>query len=276
MVSSERASHQARRIAQTPKTFTNWGSVLADMAREKVGRGPETLVFHTRGGLTIECPNRPGARVPIYEIFAEDCYHFDWFLGSLAGQPLEVIDIGGQIGTFACRLAQLQPQATIRTYEPSPTTASFLRKNIERNGFADRVTVVQEALAASIGTAEFDDNEGGSGENSLVGGARGSLATVTVQTTTFDAAVAATAGSVNVVKIDCEGGEYDLVGASSKETWASVQRLVLEYHPVGEHGWDELRAWFEGVGLSVQREEPLGPGYGVVWLSREPLGPFDG
>ena len=275
MVTSKRATHQARRIRQTPQTFTNWASVLADMAREKVGRGPGTLTFRTRSGLTIECPNRPGARVPIYELFAEDCYHFEWFLGPLATSPIQVFDVGGQIGTFACQLAQLNPQAAIRTYEPSPTSAAFLRANIEQNGFADRVTVQQEALAASIGTAEFDDNEGGSGENSLVSGARGNLATVTVQTTTFDAAVAAAGGRVDVVKIDCEGGEYDLIGASAPESWASVQRVVLEYHPVDGHAWDELRTRFADVGLSVQREEPLGPGYGLVWLSREPLGRYE-
>src|SRR5258708_696798 len=113
------------------------------MGSERVGRGPESLTFNTRAGLTIECPNRPGARVPIYEIFAEDCYHFEWFLGPLAGRPIGVLDVGGQIGTFACRLAQLQSQATIRTYEPSPTSASVLRGTAVRNGFVDRVTAVQ-------------------------------------------------------------------------------------------------------------------------------------
>jgi FkbM family methyltransferase len=268
-------AHTAKRVMQTPRTFSNWASVLIDMAKEKVGHGPDTLTFVARSGLSIACPNRPGARVPIYEIFAEDCYHFEWFLGPLAGRPLQVLDVGGQVGTFSCRLAQLQPQATIRTYEPSPTTASFLRQNIERNKFGDRITVVQQALAGFIGTAEFDDNEGGSGENSLVTGTRGSLATttVTVETTTFDAAVAASPAPIDLVKIDCEGGEYDLVSASSPASWASVQRLVIEYHPVAGHSWDELRSWFEGVGLSVQHEES-GGGVGVVWLSRDPLPPL--
>jgi len=259
------------RVWQTPRTFSNWATVLADMAREKIGRGPATRTFNTRGGLVIQCPNKPGARVPIYEIFAEDCYHFEWFLGPLSGQPLQVLDVGGQIGTFACRLAQLEPKATIRTYEPSPTSASVLRGNVERNKFADRVTVVEAALAGSVGTAEFDDNEGGSGTNSLVG-AQGSSATVTVNTTTFDAAVAALPAPPNVVKIDCEGGEYDLVAASSPESWAAVERLVIEYHKVPGHSWDELRTWFGGVGLAVEHEEPLGEDLGVVWLSREPLG----
>ena len=262
------------RVWQTPRAFSNWAAVLADMAREKVGRGPETLTFHTRAGLVIECPNRAGARVPIYEIFAEDCYHFAWFLGELSGQPLNVIDIGGQIGTFSCRLAQLEPKATIRTYEPSPTSASVLRRNVERNGFVDRVTVFQEALAATIGTAELDDNEGGSGKNSLVGAQGSSVATVTVKTTTFDAVVAAAGVPIKVVKIDCEGAEYDLVAASSPESWATVDRLVIEYHNVPGHSWEELRSWFEGVGLSVQRLEPLGEGLGVAWLSREALALF--
>lgn len=271
MASTEHARHQAMRVWQTPRTFSNWATVLADMAREKVGRGPETLTFDTRQGLVIECPNRAGARVPIYEIFAEDCYHFEWFLGALSGQPLYVLDIGGQIGTFACRLAQLEPKATIRTYEPSPTSASVLRGNVERNGFGDRITVIEEALAATVGTAELDDNEGGSGTNSLVGAQGRSGATITVATTTFDAAVAALPAPPNVVKIDCEGGEYDLVAASSPENWAAVERLVIEYHKVPGHSWDELRTWFGGVGLSVQHHEPLGEGLGVVWLSREPL-----
>jgi FkbM family methyltransferase len=255
-------------VFQTPKAFSNWPTVLMDMAREKMAKGPSTLTFVARSGLRMECPNVPGARVPLYEIFAEDCYHFDWFLGPLAGHPLRVLDIGGQVGTFSCRLAQLQPQAVIRTYEPSPATAGFLRRNVERNGFSDRVTVLQAALAASVGTAEFDDNGAGSGQNSLVSGARGTVGTVTVETTTFDAAVHS--APVDLVKMDCEGGEYDLVYASSPESWASVQRLVIEYHVVAGQSWDELRSWFEKVGLTVQYEDSHG-GLGVAWMSRDPL-----
>jgi FkbM family methyltransferase len=262
------------RVLQTPKAFSNWPVVLLDMAREKVGQGPPTLTFNARSGLRMQCPNVPGARVPLYEIFAEDCYHFSWFLGSLNRQPLQVLDIGGQVGTFSCRLAQLQPQAKITTYEPSPTTAEYLRGNVARNGFAGRVNVVEAALAATEGTAEFDDNGAGSGENSLVSSARGTVGTVTVQTTTFDKAVAAAGAPIDFVKMDCEGGEYDLVYASSPSNWESVQRLVIEYHDVAGQSWDELRGWLEKVGLTVQREEPIGNGLGVAWMSRTPLGPL--
>ncbi len=276
MNSGVQASRFAKRVMQTRRAFVNWRSVLVEMAWEKVGRGPGELTFETRSGLRVCCPNVPGARVPIYEIFAEDCYHFEWFLGPLGQRPLQVLDVGGQVGTFACRLAQIHPLANIRSFEPSPTSASFLRRNVWRNNFDDRIKVVQLALASAEGTAEFDDNGAGSGENSLSsrpadGRAHGS--TITVPTTTFDTVIAAMDQPAEFVKIDCEGGEYDLVYGSSQTSWSSVRRLVIEYHPVPGQRWDELRAWFAGVGLTVQLEEVSGE-VGVAWLSRDPLVPL--
>jgi FkbM family methyltransferase len=260
-----------RRVGQTPRTFANWLPVLSDMARERMGRGPKTLSFATRSGLRIDCPNQPGARVPIYEIFAEDCYRLEWFLGPLLQRPVQVIDVGAHVGTFSCRLSQLHPQATIVAFEPSSTSASFLRRNVEQNGLGDRVTVFELALAATTGYAVFDDNGGGSGLNGLVsaGHTTGTAAPTKVQTIAFDEAVAAAPAPVDIVKIDCEGGEYDLVLSSSPVSWASVQRLVIEYHPVDGRSWDELREWFADAGLHLQHESTLN-GYGCAWLSREP------
>lgn len=264
---------RARRIAQTQRTFTNWAPMLRDMALERVGRGPQSLRFHTRSGMTIDCPNRPGARVPIYEIFAEDCYRFEWFLGPLLHRPIQVIDIGGHIGTFSCRLAQLHPQATITAFEPSPTTAHYLRRNVEQNGMSARVTVREQALAGSSGYAVFDDNGAGSGLNGLASAGHSTGTAVKVEAVSFDDVVSGLGAAVDVVKVDCEGGEFDLVLNSSPDSWTSVQRVVLEHHPVAGHSWPELRAWFEAIGLHEQEEDFAGY-HGCVWLSRDPLPVF--
>lgn len=264
---------RARRIAQTARTFTNWAPMLRDMALERVGHGPQTLRFHTRTGISIDCPNRPGARVPIYEIFAEDCYRFEWFLGPLLRRPIQVIDVGGHIGTFSCRLAQLHPQAVITAFEPSPTTAHYLRRNVEQNAMSDRVTVREQAVAGSSGYAAFDDNGAGSGLNGLKNAGHSTGTAVKVEAVSFDDVVAGLGAPVDVVKVDCEGGEYDLVLGSSPQSWVSVQRVVLEHHPVAGHGWPELREWFEAAGLHEQEEDFAGF-HGCVWLSREPLPAF--
>jgi FkbM family methyltransferase len=264
-----------RRLVQTPRTFTNWAPILRDMALGRAGRGPDSLSFQTRTGLRIDTPNRPGARVPVYEIFADDSYRFEWFLGPLLRRPIRVLDVGGHVGTFSCRLAQLHPQAEITAFEPSATTADYLRRNVEQNGVADRVTVVQQALAATTGHAVFDDNGAGSGLNGLVatGNNSGTGVATEVETLAFDDAIASAGGPVDVVKIDCEGGEYDLVLGSSPASWSTVQRVVIEHHPVTGHSWPELRAYFAGVGLQEQEEDFVGL-HGCVWLSREPLPHF--
>jgi FkbM family methyltransferase len=270
-------SHGVKRVVQSPTAFSNWPKVLTDMALGSVGRGPESLSFATRTGLRIDCPNVPGARVPVYEIFAEDTYRMDWFLGTLRDRPIQVIDIGGHVGTFACRLAQLHPGATIRTFEPSPTTARYLRRNVEQNGLSGRVTVFERALAAARGFAELEDNGGGSGLNGLVSAGHASAVgtSTRVETVAFDEVVADGAAPVDLLKIDCEGGEYDLVYGSSPASWASVQRVVLEYHEVPGQTWPKLRDWFAGVGLNVVRHLPSSEYLGAAWLSREPLPALD-
>lgn len=266
-------THGARRMVQTPGAFRNWPSVLGDMALGRLGRGPATLHFATRAGPAIDCPNQPGARVPVYEIFAEDCYRLGWFLGGLLWQPIHVVDIGAQVGTFACWLAHLHPQATVTAFEPSPTTAEFLRANVAQNGLVHRVAVDERAVAGSRGAAAFEDNGGASGTNGLVAtGHRLATAVIEVQTVTFDDVVAGAPAPVDVVKMDCEGGEYALVYASSPASWRSVRRLVLEHHQVAGESWVELRRWFADIGLHVQHEEP-GDGVGAAWLSRDPIGP---
>lgn len=265
------ASLALRRIGQTPTTFSNWPQLLVGLFGSKVRRGPAELTFRTRDGQVITAPNAPGARVPPYEVFAEDCYDLVWFLGDLAGRSINALDIGAHVGSFSCLLGRVHPEATIDCFEPSADTARFLFRNIEQNGLTDRVTPHQRALAGENGWAVFDQQGAGSGHNHLSfdGVVQGSAAEV--ETVTFDAVVAAASGPVELVKMDCEGGEYDLVYRSSPESWVNVRRLVLEYHAVEGESWEELRSWFARVGLHVVRNVMGTPGLGVAWLSRDPL-----
>jgi FkbM family methyltransferase len=260
----------AKRLVQTPRTFSNWAPIMRDMALGRGGRGPATLVFETRSGLRIDTPNRPGARVPLYEIFAEDCYRLEWLLGPLLRRPIQVLDIGGHVGTFSCRLTQLHPQASITAFEPSATTADYLRRNVQQNGVADRVTVMQCALSGSTGTAVFDDNGAGSGLNGLAAAGHSSGTATQVKTISFDDAVVGAGAPIDLVKIDCEGGEYELVLQSSPDSWSSVQRVVIEHHPVAGHDWSELRDYFAAVGL-IEQDQVTFEQYGCTWLSRDPL-----
>jgi FkbM family methyltransferase len=267
--------YNLRRVAQTPRTFSNWPEVLRHLGGSAVGREQQALTFRVRSGPTLTTPNVPGARLPIYEQFADDCYDLDWVLGP-AGR-VQVLDVGSHVGAFTTNVASRRPDVWVECYEPSPASADYLRRNVEQNGLAERVHVHQQAMAAEKGTAELDDNAEGSVHNGLVRDgerlvhgedAPGQRRVITVETTTFDQAVADAPYPVDVVKMDCEGGEYALVYASSPESWKTVQRVVMEYHPVEGETWAQLRDWLAGFGLTVVRHEENGPGLGTAWLER--------
>ena len=119
----------------------------------------------------------------------------------------------------------------------------------------------------------FDDNHGGSGLNSLIGTGKGKgpVTATKVETVAFDEVVSTLSAPIDFIKMDCEGGEYDLTYGSSPDSWASVQRLVLEYHDVEGQSWADLRDWYENVGLRVVREMPANDALGTAWLTREPV-----
>ncbi len=271
------AWYEARRVAQTRSTFANWPALLREMAGQRIGRGGTQLQFVTRDGMRLACPNIPGARLPMYEQFADDCYDLAWVLGATSAGPMCVLDIGAHVGAFAVNVARSRRDVHVECYEPSPQTATFLQHNVDTNGLGDRVRVHRSAMAAAEGTALLDDNSGGSVHNGLVKAdhrlvdgddSLGRRGTITVSATTFDRAVAAAPAPVEVVKMDCEGGEYELVYSSSAASWATVQRVVMEYHPVAGESWQRLSGWFAEIGLRVVRHVSDSPGLGTAWLER--------
>lgn len=255
---------RGRRVLQTTR-FANPGRVLFDLAASRTPLRREELQFELRDGVRIVAPNFPGARVPVYEIFVEDAYHLPQLTRGLRPDAV-VLDIGGHIGCFSVAVARSLPGATVNTYEASPLTAEYAERNVRGNGLTDRVAVSRCAMSDHVGTLEFADNGRGSGLNGITAPS-GSTVT-SVPCVTFDEAVARAGGRVDLVKIDTEGAEFDIVLASSPESWASVQRVVLEYHPVDGHHVTELERFFEAAGLHVVhrvgREE-----IGGLWLSRD-------
>ena len=253
----------ARRVRQT-FAFANGPGVLAGLGSSLTPwRRPE-LRFRTRGGLMIACPNHAGARVPVYEVFAEDAYRMDELVEGLPPQPV-VLDIGAQIGCFSLAVARRLPEATVHAYEASPSTARWLERNVRDNALGSRVTAYAVAVSDHEGTLELADNVHASALNGLTA-TQGSL--VTVPCRTFAGAVADAGGRVDLVKLDTEGAEYAIVLGSRPEDWSGVRTLVMEYHDVPGHSWAELAAFLADAGLHEVAHEPAGPRQGTVWLRR--------
>lgn len=256
----------ARRVRQTLTGFNNGPALLADMARQAVSGKPAEITFQVDSDCGITVPNRPGARVPVYEIFVEDEYQIDWFTADLT-QPI-ALDIGAHVGCFSVAFARRHRDAEIHAYEASPSTAQYLHRNVTDNDFASRIHANNLAVQAVAGSLEIADNGAASGHNGVLH-LNETAERVVVRSVSMADALVAGGRTADVVKIDTEGGEYDMVLGSDPADWSSVRRVVLEYHDLPGHSWEELEAFFVSAGLGLIRREQFGPRLGMAWLSRD-------
>jgi len=63
---------------------------------------------------------------------------------------------------------------------------------------------------------------------------------------------------VDLLKLDCEGAEYEILMNATEETLAKVQRIVMEYHNVdADHTHVQLIRFLESVGYTVSWEQNI-------------------
>jgi hypothetical protein len=75
--------------------------------------------------------------------------------------------------------------------------------------------------------------------------------------------------TVDLLKFDAEGAEYDALLGTPVDTLTRVRRAVIEYHDVPGHSWAELHGHLGAAGLDVVAQEEVTDRLGVAWLARD-------
>jgi FkbM family methyltransferase len=85
--------------------------------------------------------------------------------------------------------------------------------------------------------------------------------------------------TVNLLKIDCEGSEYEVLRSIDAACWARIQRLVIEYHDIGlDRNHVELVEILRTNGFEVEAIHAtggalaalLGIRVGMIWAKKRP------
>jgi FkbM family methyltransferase len=162
---------------------------------------------------------------------------------------LTVIDIGATVGCFSLWALRLAPDAQVVAVEPNIKVYPFLVKNLQANGFASRARTLRLALGAV------------SGYGAVVDKTFSTLATVVpvsfdsptaVRVVTLDQLMdEVSITKCDLLKIDCEGAEYDLVLGSTNDVLGRFATIVCEFHPRPDHSVPELSKRLEEAGFSV-------------------------
>jgi FkbM family methyltransferase len=201
-----------------------------------------TVTVRLRSGGTIRCRiNELFAVVEVFALATYDTDGIDWAAAA------NIVDVGANVGAATIWMARRAPAARIVAVEPSPEALASLRGNVKANGLEDRVTVVGCALGAVAGTALLAT--GGTTVSQGVKVATGPSVPVAVKNL---ASVMESADmvTVDVIKMDCEGAEYEIIRSMGSELLLRVKAVVGEYHPLSGHSPEELEHDLRAAGFS--------------------------
>jgi FkbM family methyltransferase len=217
----------------------------------------QTMRFRMRDGSSIRSRIVDGGGLlSVYVDHDYDVPGVDW------PAARTIVDIGAHVGSFTVWAARRSPRARLVAVEPNPETFQLLTQNIRDNGLQDRVITVNSAIAAAPGIGSLELVEHSLGTRLARGTGTGHR--VNVQTL---AELLADAGLVDVdlLKMDCEGREYEVFEAIGSELLRSVRVLACEYHPEPNRDVEELDRMLHWAGFKVQRPDSR---LGVLWATR--------
>lgn len=166
-----------------------------------------------------------------------------------------VVDVGANIGTFTIYAKHTLPAARVIAIEPEVGNFSLLHDNVSLNGFSESVTCINSALCASEGEIDLFVVDSSSGKNSTKHQFPGAQ-TVTVSCTTLDVVFAQhNITRCDLLKIDCEGAEYDILFNASPEVLNCVGSIILEWHGVDNYSDRDLVVFLERNDFRVERDD---------------------
>lgn len=174
-----------------------------------------SFTFQTR-------PNTTDDRI-VREVYIENHYRVP---SDLKGKS--VIDIGANIGAFSILCAERG--ADVLAFEPEPNNFQLLLRHIKESGFEDKITPMLMGVGGE-GIHKLYVNPQNYGANSKFIknnlGLKEDTFVYMYMTNDF--------GTGDIVKIDCEGGEIEVLKALIRTPNKLPEMMIVEFHESPEN-----------------------------------------
>lgn len=251
-----------RRLAQDfgiVRMAKNWPQLL----RAKAANEPFSKIV-LRNGVIFESPAEVALNFLFHEIWLDEFY-------APKGYEIKandtVVDIGANIGVFALWAATRAENVRVKSYEPFPKNAEYFAANLKLSGLMN-VEFTAAAVADKEGfrTLHVDDSwilhslaEKGSNEQG-----------VEVKCVSLDL-VFSDLDRCDLLKLDCEGGEYEILYAASDKSLQKIGRMVCEFNVLDSElrNGNALQEFLSKNGFVVEEMKMLDPGSGFLCAKRE-------
>ena len=166
-----------------------------------------------------------------------------------------IIDIGAGIGEFTLFAAIEHPNSFVYAFEPFPQSFKLLQENVRLNNTVN-VELFSEAIGAVTGSLTLDMTGSEPLQTRSVDYAESSLLNdrLIVQSLSLsDVFDQLSIDKCDLLKLDCEGAEYQILFNAPENVFTRVQRIIMEYHDnIEDYQHDELVAYLTNKGFNVR------------------------
>lgn len=137
-----------------------------------------------------------------------------------------IIDIGGHIGLFALYASQFCKKGQIYSFEPVIENYNLFLKNVESNNLTN-IKVFNTAVSKSDGKINLFLNEDQAAHSIFTKSESiNEVNSITLQSIFEDNKIK----NCNLLKIDCEGAEYEILENLPTEYFIKIQKIIIECH----------------------------------------------
>lgn len=142
-----------------------------------------------------------------------------------------ILDIGAHLGTFTVLAAKMCPNGKIYAFEPNPENFTILTKNIKLNNLKN-VEPIKKAVGDKTGKRIFFINPADSDRHTIVKNCTvNEKEFIRIESISLsDFINEKKLDRIDLLKVDCEGCEYELFNKENIETLKYIKQIIMEVH----------------------------------------------
>lgn len=209
-------------LFRLPGYTKNWAAIIL---KELFLPKGSCIRYHLRNSISLTIRAKSFDKFIVQEIQTGS---YDIALKELSESPV-VIDAGAHIGVFATKVLSKFPKARLFCIEPIPDNLELLRKNLSDNAIAGNVTVIESLLSKSEGIKTiYERKDHSAGFNLYMPTEfKYDVPSRTLEGVMRDNKIT----HCDLLKMDIEGGEYEVLMNTPTHVFEKIENIVMEYHP---------------------------------------------
>ncbi|MEM2195268.1 MAG: FkbM family methyltransferase [Candidatus Methanomethylicia archaeon] len=179
-----------------------------------------------------------------------------------------VIDVGANIGIFSIYAASTAKNVMIYAYEPMPTSYRLLLENINLNKLENNIFPFNLGIAASKGkrklflasTSPFHSLYSESNDKYI------EIDTISLEDVFNENKI----DSCDILKIDCEGAEFEILYSTPKYVLQRIKEIRLEYHNQrkAKYNVKDLIKFLQNNNFKLTKFREDGRNSGIAWFMK--------